>query len=142
MANLKVSDRNLLVDEIERRLKEGIPKKEELEKAALKHFKLTSHVRSIDTYTKKIEELEVDLKELEGKRRVLIQDAKISLGFKDPYVYSYNTSVTVINDAVILYKEQKYKFPSRKEIVTAVLLTQGGDDMSTLMNKIIEQFKK
>lgn len=138
MANLRVSDRDLLVDEILNRLENSLPSKEERLKAAIKAEGIQKHLDKIEKVKSELRALEKTKEKLEDQESDLLKTLGKKVGHQNNYSWR-PPSMSEIKE-YILSKSEK-SLPTRKQLETAILLAQGGDDMNALMVSIIEQFK-
>lgn len=137
MANLRVSDRDLLVDEILKRLKKEYPTRDERLKNIIKEQGLKKSFEKIDQYSQKLEELEQQKEALEETRSSLIKDLEKQVGYDNSSTWR-RRDYSKIEEYLLSVNDT---LPSKKQLETAILLAQGGDDMNALMVSIIEQFK-
>lgn len=139
MARLTVTDRNLLTDEIIRRLEKDLPDKEEVLKKAIQQEGLRKDFNKIEEIEEKIKTHQTAIQTLKKERNQRISDIESKCGCSPVNYYYGEPSLLKTNDHLI--NKYSEKIPSRKEIETAILLSQGGDDMNALMNNVIEQLK-
>ncbi len=138
MANLRVSDRILMVDEIIRRLQENLPEQSEVLKKAIKEEGLEKSFEAYEKIDEEYKEAQILVNKLEEKKRKAMTNLEVQCGFQSGVNWlSYNLT------KVETYLVSKYStpIPTRKEVETALLLAQGGGDMVTLMNNVIEQLR-
>lgn len=137
MAKLTVTDRNLLRDEIINRLEKEQTSKQDQLKKIIEEQGLTEIFKTVDSKNKKIKKQKDLLETMEEELTSYIKELFNEYGIYNSY-RSYNSL-----SAMETYLFDKYgkTLPSHREIETALLLAQGGDDMNALMNNVIEQLK-
>lgn len=138
MANLRVSDRDLLVDEILNQLEKSLPPKEERLKAAIKTEGIQKDLDKIEKVKSELKDLEKQKEKIEKQEKNLLEELGKKVGHQNSYSWR-SPSMSEIKEYILSKSEES--LPSRKQLETAILLAQGGDDMNALMTNIIEQFK-
>lgn len=138
MANLRVSDRDLLVDEILNQLEKSLPSREDRLKDAIKAEGIQKDLDKIEKVNEELKTLEKQKEKLEKQEKNLLEELGKKIGHQDKYTWR-SPSISEIKNHILSKSEKA--LPTRKQLETAILLAQGGDDMNALMVSIIEQFK-
>lgn len=141
MAELRVADRQLMVDEIIKQLEIKLASKKEQWNTIVERENIAEDLHSIEDIGQQIRNCNIKINKLQDSKKSEIEDLEKKFNFK--YNGYYNSNGRNINDLKEhLLKLNGAAIPTRKEIETAIFLAQGGSDMSTLMNNIIKQFSK
>lgn len=138
---MRVSDRNLLVKEIERKLKCNDPTKEDIVAKIIKKYKLEDLYKEMEI----LENIEKDLDDAKNinykNKKFLLEKACNKMGLIDSFVTDHPSMYDFNNKAIRVYREEN-PIPSRQEIETAIFFANDGEDMTKLLNKVLKQFKK
>lgn len=139
---MRVSDRNLLVDEIERKLKEELPDKNTIILEVTKEKELQYQIDDIKATYRKYKAHQARMKTAEETMNSILLDFRKSIGNDSKYLgYTGGDKHEQLLNEIYDYGKNKYKIPSRQEIETAILFA-GEKDMIKLLNKVLKQFKK
>lgn len=139
---MRVSDRNLLVDEIERKLKEGLPDKDIIVAEVVKDKELQDQINDMKAVYRKYLSHKARMQAAEDTMNASLLAFRKSIDNPNTYLgYSGGNKHEQLINEIYAFGKEKYSIPSRQKIETTILFASDEANMNELVNKVIEQLK-